>query len=236
MNKIALKIGNTTIALATSNQPLTIKTYDLKQLVILDLMQDIKMLMNDDSIINICSTNNEILKQISISLEKNKIIYHIFDYSIEAKLDYSLYQKESLGLDRIIACNYLLQKSKSFILVDCGSATTINVVIDNVFKGGLIIPSIPLSFEHLKLKFTQFNNSNPTHLNGEALALNTNDSLNLGIVHAHYLVINHYLELISTTYPLIKIYMTGGNAPYILEYFKQKIIFDQNILIKALLK
>ena len=43
----------------------------------------------------------------------------------------------------------VISKNKNFIILDFGTATTFDVVIDNVYKGGVIAPGVDLSLNTL---------------------------------------------------------------------------------------
>ena len=62
--------------------------------------------------------------------------------------------KKQVGSDRIANVLGVLNKNKNYIILDFGTATTFDVLINNVYHGGVIAPGVSLSLKTLINKAT----------------------------------------------------------------------------------
>jgi type III pantothenate kinase len=63
---------------------------------------------------------------------------------IDIKVNY-----KQVGSDRLTNAISLINKKKNFIIIDLGTATTFDVLINKSYKGGIIAPGIKLSLNTL---------------------------------------------------------------------------------------
>ena len=70
---------------------------------------------------------------------------------IKIKVNYN-----QVGSDRIANAISLLNNKKNFIIVDLGTATTFDILIKKVYKGGIIAPGIKISLNTLSDKATSY--------------------------------------------------------------------------------
>ena len=57
--------------------------------------------------------------------------------------------KKQVGSDRIANAIAVYKKNKNFIVIDFGTATTLDVITHNIYLGGVIAPGVKLSLETL---------------------------------------------------------------------------------------
>ena len=57
--------------------------------------------------------------------------------------------KKQIGSDRIANAIAVCKKNKNFIVIDFGTATTLDVIIHDIYLGGVIAPGVKLSLETL---------------------------------------------------------------------------------------
>jgi type III pantothenate kinase len=116
---------------------------------------------------------------------------------------------QSLGEDRLIEAYYLFKKFKTkTLIVDAGSFTTLDILTEEGFKGGYIIPG-------LKNYFGSFEA-------GELLkGVEREISLNLDLPHdtktamsASYQAFGALLHNLIDQYKIQKIFLTGGDVKY----------------------
>ena len=62
--------------------------------------------------------------------------------------------RNQIGSDRLANSIGVASKNKNFIILDFGTATTFDVVINNVYNGGVIAPGVNLSLNTLIKKAT----------------------------------------------------------------------------------
>jgi len=137
----------------------------------------------------------------------------------------SLYD-DKLGIDRKIVCSTI----KNGIIVDAGSAITIDIVKDYKHLGGFILPGIKKYLQiypkiSKKLKF-YFENK----VNLDKIPTSTNEAINCAIF-------NSIILLISNEYKKhnLKIYLTGGDGFLLKQYLNQyDVKYDKNMIFKAM--
>lgn len=147
---------------------------------------------------------------------------------------------ETLGIDRICGAegalfSFLEEYGKKFysdkdfiIYVDCGTATTVNVISYNaVFGGGLIAPGIDLMFNSLSQNTAQLPNIKISDYNS-FIGKDTKSSMASGVVNSIAGLIEKSIDrFINLDYKnRVHLYLTGGNSDIIKEHinfsFKQK--------------
>ena len=131
---------------------------------------------------------------------------------------------QGMGVDRQIICKY----KENGILVDVGSAITVDVMKNGEHLGGFILPGIgaykriyPNISKKLSFKFD-------TDINLDKIPLITNDAIN-------YSILNSIIAPIKNIYKKYKtpIYFTGEDSKLLLSYFdniphkyKKNLIFN----------
>ena len=153
------------------------------------------------------------LKKIS-NLAKN-----IEDY-IEFNSSYT-----GLGIDRKLACI----GSKNGVVVDAGSAITVDVMQNNVHLGGYILPGLSEfqnSYKNISKKLDYKFNFR-VDLNC-SLPQNTRDAISYGALKS----INSTINEVSRDK---KIYFTGGDGKFLSKFFNNSI-YDESIIFKGMLK
>jgi len=170
----------------------------------------------------------------------------IFEVNVKNKFNLTMNYEtpETLGMDRVcsavgalsIATNEkLISKNQFLITIDFGTATTINVVTpDRQFIGGLIIPGIKTMLNSLNKKTAQLPLPDLQSYQG-VIGHSTNSSIINGVITATIGTINETVNKIredSKQDPVILV--TGGNARFILPHIKNKVIFDEILVLKGL--
>ena len=144
-----------------------------------------------------------------------------------------------VGQDRLInaAAAYQLYNT-SLIVVDCGTATTIDVVTsDGVFQGGVICPGLLISAEELFSKAAQLFQVNleiPKNLIGK----NTTESLKSGLIYGYAGMIESLIkkltkEIKQQNQPDPTVIITGGLAAKILPIVT-KAVYHENLTLRGL--
>ena len=159
----------------------------------------------------------------------------IKDLNIKKILKVNIKNFEQLGSDRIanaIGAN----KNQNCLIVDFGTATTFDIVINKVYEGGVIAPGVNLSIINLN-KFTSqlplLNLSNRQKNYGK----NTKEALNAGFLWGYEGLINNIINKITNiSKKKYKIILTGGYAKLFKKFIKNKSVIDQNITIKGIAK
>lgn len=142
---------------------------------------------------------------------------------------------ETLGIDRIVACAGTGLKNSNFLVIDCGTCVTYDLVNNkNQYLGGGISPGISLRFKAMsnftdKLPFiTQF--AKKPSLIGNS----TVNSMQSGVINGLTFEIEGFIRQYSDEFSDLKIFLTGGDAIYFEDALKNSIFVDQNLVLKGL--
>ncbi len=125
-----------------------------------------------------------------------------------------------LGIDRVAAC-YIIEDG---LVVDAGSAITLDIMSANVHLGGFILPGISAQLNTLRQISSRLSVSLRSSIDLNMLPQDTNTAASYGIISSIVLLIEH-------NHKGKKIYFTGGDGPYLSRYFPESIynkalIFD----------
>ena len=141
-----------------------------------------------------------------------------------------------VGSDRIvIAVAALAEYEAPLILMDLGTATTIEVVEpDNRYVGGVIFPGVMVSLDALTSRAAQLPGislDKPKAVIGK----NTVDCMRSGMMHGTAAMIDGIIERIEEELGhKATIVATGGLARFITPLCKREIILERDLLLKGL--
>lgn len=155
---------------------------------------------------------------------------------LKTGLDIHVDTPSQVGSDRIvIAVAALAEYQAPLILIDMGTATTVEVVMPpNIYIGGVIFPGVKLSLDALTNRAAQLPGislDTPKQVIGK----NTVDCMRSGIMYgtAGMLdgVIHRIEEELGCSCTLVA---TGGMAQFIAPLCKREIILEKDLLLKGL--
>jgi len=162
-------------------------------------------------------------------------LLEIKDFDLGKIIKINVKNKKQLGSDRI-ANAIGAKKFKNCLILDFGTATTFDVIKNEVYEGGVIAPGVKLSIMNL-------NNSTALlplinlNKNQKNYGKNTKEALNAGFVWGYEGLINNIInKIISREKNKYKIILTGGYASFFKRIIKEKISIDQDITIKGITK
>lgn len=141
-----------------------------------------------------------------------------------------------VGSDRIvIAVAALAEYQAPLILIDMGTATTIEVVEpDNRYLGGVIFPGVKVSLDALTSRAAQLPGislDQPKHVIGK----NTVDCMRSGTMYGNAAMIDGLVERMEEELGhRSTIIATGGLARFITPLCKREIIVEKDLLLKGL--
>ena len=144
--------------------------------------------------------------------------------------------RKQVGSDRLANSIAVISKKKNYIILDFGTATTFDVVIKNVYKGGVIAPGINLSLKTLINKATLIPKLNLKKIK-KVIGKNTVNAVRSGFFWGYVGLINNIVELIKKeTKKSFKIIITGGFSSLFVKSLRSKVIIDKDITLKGLIK
>lgn len=141
-----------------------------------------------------------------------------------------------VGSDRIVIAVAALAEYKApLILMDMGTATTIEVVEpENVYMGGVIFPGVKLSLDALTSKAAQLPGislDKPKKVIGK----NTVDCMRSGTMYGTAAMIDGLIDRIAEELGHSStIIATGGMAQFIIPLCRHTIILEKDLLLKGL--
>ncbi|MCP3925642.1 MAG: type III pantothenate kinase [Desulfobacterales bacterium] len=123
-----------------------------------------------------------------------------------------------VGADRIVNSVAAYEKyKKSLIIIDFGTATTLDVISEKgEYLGGVIIPGVMISSEALFQRASKLPRVDLLKPPASVIGKNTADSIKSGIIHGYASMVDGMVKKISKEGDLSpKILATGGLAPLI---------------------
>jgi len=144
--------------------------------------------------------------------------------------------KKQIGSDRLANAISVCDNKNNFIIVDFGTATTFDVVVENIYKGGVIAPGLNISLNTLINKATLIPKINLKKIK-KVIGKNTISSVRSGFFWGYVGLINNIIELIKKeTKKSFKIIITGGFSSLFVNSLRFKVIIDKDITLKGLIK
>lgn len=138
-----------------------------------------------------------------------------------------------LGCDRFAAAiaGHALEPGQPVIVVNCGTATTIDAVTaDGVFLGGMILPGLGLMASSLARNTAQLPQIAQDGKLPDGFADNTDDAILSGILAAQSGAIEHA----CAAHHAARCIISGGAAPYIAPMLKVPYRIVENIVLIGL--
>jgi len=242
MSYLVGDIGNTFIKLSILDNKFKIKkSYHLETTKIFQnnhkkifLKKILKKKLNHTVLFS--SVVPQAYKIIKSYLSKKRLkVFEIKELKIKKILKIRVKNYNQLGSDRISNAVGSLSY-KNCLIVDFGTATTFDVVRNNVYEGGVISPGINLSILNLNKSTALLPLLNLKNVQ-KSYGKNTQEALNAGFLWGYEGLINNIIKKITQkTKVNYKIILTGGYAKLFNRYIKKQVTIDRNITIKGIAK
>lgn len=237
-----LDIGNTTIAIAVSNNG--------EGIDIVYRINTEKSKASDEYAI----TLNQFLKNVdgavvsSVVPELNEVFRDYFHkqfqvepiflgFGVKTGLKINTDNPKEVGAD-IIANSVAAVElyNKTILIVDLGTATTFTYVEDSNLKGVAISPGLTTSRNALITKTSllpQVELETPTKLLGR----NSSESIKSGLIFGHASMIDGMIQRVKkqVNNPLLKVILTGGHSKLVVPLLREEVTVDDLLIVKGLL-
>ena len=142
-----------------------------------------------------------------------------------------------VGADIVADAVSALEKfSPPIITIDMGTATTIGVISQGRnYEGGLLLPGVNVSLEALIRRAAQLPDISLQHPKS-LIGKTTEDCMRSGIVYGTAGMLDGVIDRIREEFPgqKLSVVATGGNAPVIVRYCRNPIIYDKYLLMDGL--
>jgi type III pantothenate kinase len=150
---------------------------------------------------------------------------------IKIKVNY-----KQVGSDRLTNAISLINNTNNFIILDFGTATTFDVLIKNVYSGGIIAPGVRLSLNTLSDKATLIPKIDLKKIKN-VIGINTISAVRSGFFWGYAGLIDNIIYLIKKeTGKPFKVIITGGFSDLFKKSIKTKVKQNKDITINGLIK
>ena len=167
----------------------------------------------------VSSVNPEKERRIAQLLDEIEAKYHLLSYKSPLPFEIDYLTPETLGKDRIaaLAGAYAIAGKGNYLVIDCGTCNTYDLLIDGHFVGGNIAPGIQMRLDamhHFTAALPQCSIENgfepKQKMHNAQLGLTTRDAILNGAYWGVINEINGYIEKYSKEYNNLKVILTGG--------------------------
>ena len=156
---------------------------------------------------------------------------------VKTGLNIRLSVQTQVGADIVADAVSALEKFPApIITIDMGTATTIGVISEGRnYEGGLLLPGVNVSLEALSRRAAQLPDISLQHPKS-LIGKNTEDCMRSGIVYGTAGMLDGIIDRIREEFPgkEVTVVATGGNAPVIVRYCRNKIVYDKYLLMDGL--
>jgi len=150
---------------------------------------------------------------------------------IKIKVNYN-----QVGSDRLVNAVSLLNNINNFIIIDLGTATTFDVLVKNIYKGGIIAPGIKISLNTLSDKASLIPKID-LKIVKKVIGADTTTAVRSGFLWGYAGLIDNIVKLIKKeTRKSFKVVITGGFSKLFKNPIKTNVTIDKDITLKGLIK
>ena len=149
------------------------------------------------------------------------------------------YDRTTLGTDRIAAAVGAVElygADRQIVVIDAGTAITIDFVDCGVYRGGNISPGVDMRLEALHDKTATLPLCAPRALDGEQLRVghNTADAIVFGVMQSVFYEVKGYIEAFCKKNDKNLIIFIGGDAEYFVNQIKSAIFAGRKVMYSGL--
>ena len=233
---ICIDQGNsrTKVALFANNGLMT-KTFVYKSFTSADVERLFSLYPLTNSIV---SSVVNIEPSVVNALQRLSQHFVLFDHLTPVPIQNDYETPETLGLDRLAAAvgASALCKGKDLLIIDAGSAITYDVVTaDGHYLGGNIAPGLKMRLFVLhqrtkKLPLVETDAHDLLPLFGK----NTRDAIAAGVIRGIAYEVKGYIRSLTDRGNEPVVFLTGGNAPYILNQVQTPMRYERQLVLIGL--
>lgn len=167
----------------------------------------------ENSIVSSVDVREE--KRIAKLFEEFGLKCHLLSYKSPLPFEIDYLTPETLGKDRIaaLAGAYAVGGEGNYLVIDCGTCNTYDLLVDGHFVGGNIAPGIQMRLDamhHFTAALPQCVIQNAQFTIDKALGETTKSAILNGAYWGVINEINGYIERYSREYENLKVVLTGG--------------------------
>ena len=156
---------------------------------------------------------------------------------IRTGLNIRLSVQAQMGADIVADAVAALERfAPPIVTIDMGTATTIGVITQGrTYEGGLLLPGVGVSLEALSHSAAQLPDISIQHPKS-LIGRSTEDCMRSGIVYGTASMLDGLIDRIREEFDgqTLTVVATGGNAPVIVRYCRNPVIYDKYLLMDGL--
>ncbi len=182
-----------------------------------------------------CSSvrRGEFVSSLQRSIRRQGITLHLIDYQSQGLLHTQYERPDRLGIDRLIAVSEAYQRYGDCMVVDIGTAMTVDFVEQGVHVGGYIVPGVATMINSLGVATSDVKVNFDQDIIGQWLpAVNTQGAVVQGVTHAIVAQIEYHRAKWNNDCATIVV--TGGAAIMISKYLHEDIVVIDELVLKGI--
>lgn len=178
------------------------------------------------------------------TLHRRSQHFVLFDHNTPVPIINTYNTPETLGQDRLAAAvgAKSICPNENLLIIDVGSAITYDFVsAEGEYIGGNIAPGLKMRFTMLqrmtkKLPLVEVEEKELIPLFGK----NTRDAIAAGVIRGVAYEVKGYMRTLREKMPHFRTFLTGGNAPYILNNVRtsrseeRELQYEKHLVLKGL--
>ena len=178
------------------------------------------------------------------TLHRRSQHFVLFDHNTPVPIINTYNTPETLGQDRLAAAvgAKSICPNENLLIIDVGSAITYDFVSsEGEYIGGNIAPGLKMRFTMLqrmtkKLPLVEVEEKELIPLFGK----NTRDAIAVGVIRGVAYEVKGYMRTLREKMPHFRTFLTGGNAPYILNNVRtsrseeRELQYEKHLVLKGL--
>lgn len=162
----------------------------------------------------------------------------LFDHNTPVPIRNAYDTPATLGQDRLAASVGAMRlcPNENLLIIDAGSAITYDFVsAEGEYMGGNIAPGLKMRFTILQRMTKKLPLVDPEE--NELIPLfgkNTRDAIAAGVIRGVAYEVKGYMRTLKDRMPHFQTFLTGGNAPYILNNVRREMHYEKNLVLMGL--
>ena len=248
MKKIVVDIGNTAIKVAWAESELDVPAWGRerwlnKQELAGDHFQDLS-LPDAPSHWFVTCVNHQKFERLATWIRQSResdVVRRIQNTDIDLEIDVDF--PAQVGTDRLVAASAARQiaaENHPLVIIDSGTATTIDLVLEGSFRGGAILPGIGTMLGSLSQNTDalpdlrdKLKKALAEGMSQRLLGTNTEDAILVGVLQAQLGILKHFIHLHKTKRPEIEIYLTGGGIEVLKNHLPDHVHFVDDLVLRG---
>ena len=231
MATLTIDVGNTRTkcALCEPAEPLPVclDVVEVRNTSATDILQAIASLTASGFDRAIISGSNSRLRDDLLSCWEPSIpIPKVLADSTEVGIKVNLATPQTTGLDRLLNVRgaMCLWPDSAVIIIDAGTATTVDLVTEDTFQGGAILPGLALSAKALHdhtdaLPLIKTDNLEPNSM--DPVGRSTTEAIQAGVLLGHVGAIRELVTRVILRHPDATVVLTGGSRSQLATSFPE---------------